>query len=671
MDRARIARRERMSRPSAGSAHALTPGLRRPAGAASLSRFRLPRLPRLGASATACVLAGAFALLVGAGAAQAGDRLVSNTGHDQGQIQAINDVGQSFITGTNPDGYRLTRVDLRLVFLAGDAPTLSVSIASDNVRLSGQQPGHADAAGQLAQHYRYRPVHGLRGRHRAGPQYNGYLLVLDITADANGNAYMTTTASDAEDSGSSAGWSIGNTLRTRGWTVNGLPWTGGFGSNSSLHMAIYGHERSPLEVSGSVLTVNLDRAIDRTDCPWLRAFSLTERGTRYPEAFTYLKCASNSLTFHLTTQGQHRPPLNLGQTVTLNYDKTKARLCAPNPDPNDPHNGPGDGETCITEALTYADDGTEVPSFTREVGLLTPGPARVPKVSGTTVEARTLTISFDEALDESSAPPGSAFRLKAYFRLKDGSRNCLAGCAVKGTGTARVSGDTVTVDLDTHIPGGRVEVEYHAPSDSPLRTSAGGPVPSYTGHTRIETHAVTDTTPPALQSAKVYTANPHDAWLILTFDEDLIGPPPLDSDFHVTVNGERRSTRYSSGVVFGRTARVLLESPVSAGDTVKVGYTRRYYRVWDHWASLQDASFNEVENFSDAPVSVTGGPPVFVGAGADGTRLTVTFNEPLDATSVPAPGDFHVTVGREPAQCRGRRRRRRRRGRGAHPGLGG
>ena len=29
----------------------------------------------------------------------------------------------------------------------------------------------------------------------------------------------------------------------------------------------------------------------------------------------------------------------------------------------------------------------------------------------------------------------------------------------------------------------------------------------------------------------------------------------------------------------------------------------------------------------------------------DGTALTVTFDEALDEASVPAPGDFHVTVG--------------------------
>jgi uncharacterized repeat protein (TIGR02059 family) len=193
-----------------------------------------------------------------------------------------------------------------------------------------------------------------------------------------------------------------------------------------------------------------------------------------------------------------------------------------------------------------------------------------------------------------------------------------------------------------------VGVAYSAPSDSPLRNAAGDKVSSFSGSTALVTTAVPDTEPPIFRKAEVYTGNPHEAWLFLTFDEALIGPAPLDSDFHITVNGERRSTRYSSALIHDGIVHVLLDSAVAAGDTVKVGYTRRTYRPTDHWAPLRDQAYNQVESFSDAPVSNRGGPPVVVSAEADGTRLSVTFNETLDARSVPAPGDFHVTVGASP-----------------------
>ena len=63
MGRARIARRGRDSRPSTGPAHALTPGRRRPAVAASLSRFPHLHLTRPGASLAACLFA--LVLLLG------------------------------------------------------------------------------------------------------------------------------------------------------------------------------------------------------------------------------------------------------------------------------------------------------------------------------------------------------------------------------------------------------------------------------------------------------------------------------------------------------------------------------------------------------------------------------------------------------------------------------
>ena len=444
-----------------------------------------------------------------------------------------------------------------------------------------------------------------------------YWLVFDVTANPSFDYKIYEIASDDENADSSAGWSIANRSLFRSWNVTS--WST---DTTSAVLAVWGYsnqiEGIELDPRFGAFTIPFDRALKPHHCPILGAWTVTVDGEN--RRVVSGRCDSQSVWLRLS---RHTGWFAPGQEVTLSYDKANATIGTQG------------------RRLKYADDDSEVENFS--LNLQKGTFVAETEVTGATVSGSRLTLTFDEALDEGSAPPGSAFRLKAFFR--DGVRDCLAGCAVKGIGRARVSGDTVTVDLDTHISGGRVKVEYHAPSDSPLRTSAGRTVPSYRGASAIVTLAVTDTTPPTLQSAKVYTGNPHEAWVILTFDEDLMGPPPLDSDFHVTVNGERRNTRYSSGIVFGRTARVLLDAPVSAGDAVKVGYTRRGYRPWDHWTSLRDPSFNKVESFSDVPVSVTGGPPVLVGAGADGTRLTVTFNEPLDATSVPAPGDFHVTVG--------------------------
>ena len=64
---------------------------------------------------------------------------------------------------------------------------------------------------------------------------------------------------------------------------------------------------------------------------------------------------------------------------------------------------------------------------------------------------------------------------------------------------------------------------------------------------------------------------------------------------------------------------------------------------------LSDSSYALVEivdNDGDAPPDVT--PPQLTQVTANGSTLVLTYNEPLDGTSTPAPGDFAVTVTGSP-----------------------
>ena len=65
--------------------------------------------------------------------------------------------------------------------------------------------------------------------------------------------------------------------------------------------------------------------------------------------------------------------------------------------------------------------------------------------------------------------------------------------------------------------------------------------------------------------------------------------------------------------------------------------------------SRSDSSYALVEivdNDGDAPPDVT--PPQLTQVTANGSTLVLTYNEPLDGTSTPAPGDFAVTVAGGP-----------------------
>ena len=87
-----------------------------------------------------------------------------------------------------------------------------------------------------------------------------------------------------------------------------------------------------------------------------------------------------------------------------------------------------------------------------------------------------LTVSFDEALDEDSAPDGGAFRVRT---LPDGGgtgkRSAQGqGGTSSGTGATSVEGRTVTVTLDRPVaPGDRVVVSYDRPDENPVRDESG------------------------------------------------------------------------------------------------------------------------------------------------------------------------------------------------------
>ena len=107
-----------------------------------------------------------------------------------------------------------------------------------------------------------------------------------------------------------------------------------------------------------------------------------------------------------------------------------------------------------------------------------------PMFERATIAGATLTVTFNEDLDEGSTPAGRAFTVS-------GERT--------GTGTAAVSGVTVTVTLNAAVPSGEiVTVSYTTPDRHPLRDADGNEVADFTGQ------PVTNTTPtpvPALPLA--------------------------------------------------------------------------------------------------------------------------------------------------------------------------
>ena len=149
-------------------------------------------------------------------------KLVGNTKQttNTGNVRAQTDWAQSFTTGSNASGYKLTRADIRMQGGSGTAPTYTASIHSD----SSNSPG--TSLGTLTNPAAWPSSFGL-ARHFAGGSIDleastTYWLVFDITANQSSSTSQWVrkwTDDDPEDSGGAAGWSIGNGGRERFWNT--------------------------------------------------------------------------------------------------------------------------------------------------------------------------------------------------------------------------------------------------------------------------------------------------------------------------------------------------------------------------------------------------------------------------------------------------------------------
>ncbi|MDE0497635.1 MAG: fibronectin type III domain-containing protein, partial [Acidimicrobiaceae bacterium] len=157
--------------------------------------------------------------------AQTAHTFVANTGQADGGSAALgNDYAQAFTTGSNSAGYSLRSVDAEFSAVdSGFSPSaLTASIHAD----SGGSPG--SSLGTLTSPASF-PVSASDQTltfTSAGIDLEAsttYFLVIDM-GSAHAVSGLRSTASDSEDSGASAGWSIGDSVLTRGFSSTGS-WT--------------------------------------------------------------------------------------------------------------------------------------------------------------------------------------------------------------------------------------------------------------------------------------------------------------------------------------------------------------------------------------------------------------------------------------------------------------
>ena len=172
----------------------------------------------------------------------------------------------------------------------------------------------------------------------------------------------------------------------------------------------------------------------------------------------------------------------------------------------------------------------------------------------------------------------------------------------------------------------------------PNGTSWTNPRLDWSTHATRTVRLSYDDVKPTLVSTKVDGAK-----LKLTFSEALYRTPTT-ADFAVLVNASPAGFAVSNPIaVSGSTLTLTLASAPPASAVIRISYQRLRGSRFGH-ERIRDLRHNEADNFS---VRIGHSTPVLESAelSADGATLTLTYDEALVTSSVPAPGAFTVKGG--------------------------
>ncbi len=181
--------------------------------------------------------------------AQTSITLISNTGQTDAELLPfVIDMAQSFTTGSNTGGYRVTSVEIE-GFLTNSGgtthPTFTVGIHTGSGTSVGASVGSLTSSGFATGTNTFTSSSGIDL-----DANTSYFVVFDLTSAGDQGPQSRSTASQAEDSGGSAGWSIGNNGISR--TSDSSSWTA-FPTSRVIEMSIKGSPILGLSVSTSSL----------------------------------------------------------------------------------------------------------------------------------------------------------------------------------------------------------------------------------------------------------------------------------------------------------------------------------------------------------------------------------------------------------------------------------
>ncbi len=378
-------------------------------------------------------------------------------------------------------------------------------------------------------------------------------------------------------------------------------------------------------ISASVLVLGFDRTLDHASVPgWgqFEASITTSDGIEskvYPNATSGVLVIGDSVTLILTSGAAAH------DTVTVAYSRNNISPTAT----DDPVPLRGANES-------------EVAAFSGE-------PVdKVPDVASASVDATTLTLMFDAALDAAAVPHHSQFTVTVTPAGGTAAPVAVApdGVAIEGAevaltlASAVATGDTVTVSYSRTAEAGATKV---------LLLAAGG-APTVNTFTGV---AVTNNTPVPAPPAPV-SASVDATVLTLVFDAalDETRVPHLSqfSVMRTPSGGSAADVAVASGgvLVSGAEVALTLASAVAAGDTVTVGYSQAADASATAVLLRAAAAPNaEADAFTgQAVTNDTPEPPAPVSGSVNGDTLMLVFDAELDvsATLLPTWPQFTVAA---------------------------
>ena len=295
--------------------------------------------------------------------------------------------------------------------------------------------------------------------------------------------------------------------------------------------------------------------------------------------------------------------------------------------------------TAPSEAPLTTAGGDQVPTFSRAVVNNTDV---APNSLAAIGDGSTITITFDQTLDENADVPASSFQLAADTVLE--------------VSDIDIEGVTLTLTLSRTLR----EDETASLTYTPPAVDPAGGVADPSGH-RTEQFSIqvdnrTDTAPIPISGTV------QDDQIVIVLDQDIYNDERFDLDVqpegypaeHFTLRGTDAAIIFVEVVVDGPDDAgqivITLSETVHPDDVILITYfpVSGTVRIRD-----DDAGEHRVQINSYQLNNITTRPPQVVSAQVDGTTLTITFDLPLDMNIVPPISAFTLftSESRPEARC--------------------